>query len=703
MTSAWPSDQQATDGQANHSDLQLVAEPMVLYAGALLAGIGTYFVLPVQPNWWHVLAPLGGAFMFWWSHRSRAFGPAVGLLVWLAVGLIVAHVHTMRMSTPLLYAGQMPWVTVEGTIKSIDYRDDGERLIVKNLKVVEGARMRWLDGAGLQLKPQHQNQAFSVGQRVEGRVQLFPIGPPPVPGSLDLQFRAYFDGVSAYGATRGPLTVLDDTSASDFRAYIEALRQRIRANIVQTLGEERGSVLVAMTVGFPRAVPEEKREVLRRAGLAHLLAISGLHMTLVVSGVFWLLRTVLAMAQVYQRAELWRLPIKKVSMLAALAVGLGYFFLSGQAVPAQRAFLMASLFAIAILLDRHGVSVRMLGVAAIVVMIVAPQVVLGPSFQMSFAAVTLLIFVGRVLPRRRLVGLAWQIPNYLLGVGFASVLATVATATLTLFHFGQVSLVSVFANLLAVPIAAFVVMPSALLAILLMPFGLDGPALMLAGLGLDGIQAVASAAAAIPMSAIEVAAWPRAVPPLFAAILILMVGLRGWWKGTAIVPLILMVTFIIIHRPADLIVTPEGGLAVRLQQDHAMVGPGVDSFQQAFLSEYWQTNVFVETIDKVLGDGIANRHDSSCTTQGCVLAEHTALTLTTEAVNQACHDQLVQISTVFVPLACRMAGGYTSGDVLGDGPLAVWINEPSSSGVIIQSDRDRRGDRPWVGARYAGQ
>ena len=435
MTSAWPSDQQATDGQASHSDLQLVAEPMVLYAGALLAGIGTYFVLPVQPNWWHVLAPLAGAFILWWSNRSGAFGPAVGLLVWLAVGLIVAHVHTMRMSTPLLYAGQMPWVTVEGTIKSIDYRDDGERLIVKNLKVVEGARMRWLDGSGLQLKPQHQNQAFSVGQRVGGRVQLFPIGPPPVPGSLDLQFRAYFDGVSAYGATRGPLTVLDDTSASDFRAYVEALRQRIRANIVQTLGEERGSVLVAMTVGFPRAVPEEKREVLRRAGLAHLLAISGLHMTLVVSGVFWLLRTVLAMAQVHQRAELWRLPIKKVSMLAALAVGLGYFFLSGQAVPAQRAFLMASLFAIAILLDRHGVSVRMLGVAAIVVMIVAPQVVLGPSFQMSFAAVTLLIFVGRVLPRRRLVGLEWQIPNYLLGVGFASVLATVATATLTLLSF----------------------------------------------------------------------------------------------------------------------------------------------------------------------------------------------------------------------------------------------------------------------------
>ena len=179
MTSAWPSDQQATDGQANHSDLQLVAEPMVLHAGALLAGIGTYFVLPFQPNWWHVFAPLGGAFMLWWSNRSGAFGPAVGLLVWLAAGLIVAHIHTMRMNTPLLYAGQMPWVTVEGTIKSIDYRDDGERLIVKNLKVVEGARMRWLDGAGLQLKPQHQNQAFSVGQRVGGRVQLFPIGPPP--------------------------------------------------------------------------------------------------------------------------------------------------------------------------------------------------------------------------------------------------------------------------------------------------------------------------------------------------------------------------------------------------------------------------------------------------------------------------------------------------------------------------------------------
>ena len=136
-----------------------------------------------------------------------------------------------------------------------------------------------------------------------------------------------------------------------------------------------------------------------------------------------------------------------------------------------------------------------------------------------------------------------------------------------------------------------------------------------------------------------------------------------------------MVTFIIIHRPADLIVTPEGGLAVRVQEDHAMVGPGVDTFQQAFLSEYWQTDVLVNTIDEVLGDGIGNRHDSSCTTQGCVLAEHTALTLTTEAVNQACHDQLVQISTVFVPLACRMAGGYTSADILDDGPLALWSSD----------------------------
>lgn len=703
MTSAWPSDQQATDGQAHHPDLKLVAEPMVLYAGALLAGIGIYFVLPVQPNWWHVLAPLFCAFVLWWLNRSGALGHAFGLLVWLVVGVIVAHVHTMRMNTPLLYAGQMPWVTVQGTIKSIDYREDGERLIVQNLKVLEGARMRWLDGSGLQLKPQHQREAFSVGQRVQGRVQLFPIGPPPVPGSLDLQFRAYFDGVSAYGATRGPLTVLDDTSASDMRTYVEALRQRIRANIVQKLGEERGSVLVAMTVGFPRGVPEEKREALRRAGLAHLLAISGLHMTLVVSGVFWLIRTVLAIAQIHRRAELWRLPIKKVAMLAALGVGLGYFFLSGQAVPAQRAFLMASLFAMAILLDRHGVSLRMLGIAALVVMIVAPQVVLGPSFQMSFAAVTLLIFVGRLFPRRRLVGLGWQIPNYLLGVGFASVLATVATAILTLFHFGQVSLVSVFANLIAVPIAAFVVMPSALLAILLMPFGFDGPVLMLAGLGLDGIQAVASAAAATPISVIEVASWPRAVPPLFAAVMILMVGLRGWWRGTAIVPLILMVTLIIIHRPADLIITPEGGLAVRVQEDYAVVGPGVDTFQQAFLSEYWQTGVFVETIDKVLGHGIGVRQDSDCTTQGCVLAEHTAITLTTEAVSQACHDQLIQISTVFVPLACRMTGGFTSADVLDDGPLAIWVKGLPASSVIIQSDRDRRGSRPWVGARYAGQ
>ena len=185
--------------------------------------------------------------------------------------------------------------------------------------------------------------------------------------------------------------------------------------------------------------------------------------------------------------------------------------------------------------------------------------------------------------------------------------------------------------------------------------------------------------------------------------MIMMVGLRGWWRGTAIIPLILMVTLIIIHRPADLIITPEGGIAVRVQEDYAVVGPGVDTFQQAFLSEYWQTDVFVEAIDEVLRHGIGVRQDSDCTTQGCVLVGHTAITLTTEAVNQACHDQLLQISTVFVPLTCRMDGGFTSADVRDEGPLALWINESSSSGVSIQSDRDRRGNRPWVGARYAEQ
>ena len=683
--------------------LQVVAEPMVLYAGALLAGIGTYFVLPVQPDWWHMLAPLVGVFALWWFNRAGPAGHAASLLVWGALGAVVAHVHTVRTDTPLLYAGQMPWVTIQGSIDSIDYRDDGERLIIQNLSVVDSARMRWLNGSGLQLKPQNQGESFAVGQRIQGRVQLFPIGPPPVPGSLDLQLRAYFDGVSAYGATRGPLVVLDHTSRSDFRAKVEALRQRVRANIVQSLGEERGSVLVAMTVGFPRGVPNEKREVLRRAGLAHLLAISGLHMTLVVSGVFWLVRVVLAMMQINQRSGLWRLPIKKVAMLVALVVGLGYFFMSGQAVPAQRAFLMASLFAMAILLDRHGVSLRMLGIAAIVVMVVAPHVVMGPSFQMSFAAVALLIFVGRLFPRKRFVGLGWQIPNYLLSVAFASVLATVATATLTLFHFGQVSLVSVFANLLAVPIAAFVVMPSALLAILFMPFGLDGPMLALAGFGLDGIQNVASTAAATPISVVKVAAWPRAVPPLFATGMILLVGLRRWWRAAAIAPFFLMITLIAIHRPADVIMTPEGGLAVRVDENDIVVGPGVDNFQQAFLSEYWQANVRVETVEGVLADGVGKLEESRCTSQGCLLAENMAITLTKEAVDQACRGQFIQLSTVFVPPACRVPGGFTSTGLLRDGPLAIWINELSASGVSIQSDQDRRGNRPWVGARYAGQ
>jgi len=699
MTSAWLSDQQASEGQAGRHRWHLIAEPTVLYAGALLAGVGLYFTSPVQPSWWQVLLPLGIALVGWWFCRHQMVARPAGLFVWLTLGLVVAHGHTQRMGTPLLYAGQMPWVTIEGTVRAIDYRDDGERLFIRDLTILDGARMRWLNGSGLQLKPQHQAQEFAVGQRVQGRVQLFPIGPPPVPGSLDLQFRAYFQGVSAYGATRGPLTVLNDTQGVGVRAQVEGLRQRVRDAIIYTLGEERGSVLVAMTVGFPRSVPEEKREQLRRAGLAHLLAISGLHMTLVVSGVFWLVRMLLAIGQVTRLPGMWRAPIKKIAMLSALTVGLGYFLISGQAVPAQRAFLMATLFALAIILDRHGVSLRMLAIAAIVVMLIAPRVVLGPSFQMSFAAVTLLIFCSRLVPRRQFVGLGWQIPNYLLGVAFASVLATIATATLTLFHFGQVSLVSVFANLLAVPIAAFIVMPSALLAILLMPLGLEGPMLAVAGTGLDAIQFVARFAAQTPMSVLEVTAWPRAVPPLFAMVMILLVGLRSRWKGIALVPLVLMVLIIVWHRPADLIISPEGAIAVRSPDGRTLAQSSVDGFQQAFLGEYWQEGVVLTSTQDVLAGGIGTLPGSRCSSQGCVLNQQLAITLTKEAVDQACRANLPQVSKVFVPANCRLKPTFQPNDMVADGPLAIWVRRRPTGGVHIQTDRDRRGVRPWVGVR----
>ena len=263
-------------------------------------------------------------------------------------------------------------------------------------------------------------------------------------------------------------------------------------------------------------------EAMRASGLAHLLAISGLHIGLVTGVLFFAIRGILAALEPIAL----RFAIKKWAALGALLGAFAYLLVTGATVPTQRAFLMAAMVLSAIMLDRTAISMRLVAWAALIVLLIAPESLLGASFQMSFAAVIALVAgyeaVRVPFGRWRAHGGWWRLPLiYLLGVGLTTIIAGSATTPFVIFHFNRFSAFGLAANLLAVPVTALWIMPWATVAYILMPLGLEGVALAPMGWGIEAVIAIAR----------EVAGWPGSVTlvPAMPVSGIALVAAGGLW------------------------------------------------------------------------------------------------------------------------------------------------------------------------------
>ncbi len=312
----------------------------------------------------------------------------------------------------------------------------------------------------------------------------------------------------------------------------------------------------ALLTGERGAISEATVQALRDCGLAHLLAISGLHVGLVAAILFFALRAGLAALP----AVALRWPIKKWAAVAAALALPPYLWLVGASMPTQRATFMVLVVLLAVLLDRRAISLRLVAWAALLVMALTPEALLGPSFQMSFAAVTALVAGYEAWRRRRPRSReAWagRLRLYLGGVLLSSLIAGLATAPFAAFHFERLALYGLLANLAAVPLTAFWIMPCCLLVYLLWPLGLAEPALLLLGLGVEALNAIAR----------EVAGWPAAallVPamPLWGLLAVTAGGLwlclwQRRWRLAGLPLILLAAASPLSQRPPDLLIDGE--------------------------------------------------------------------------------------------------------------------------------------------------
>ena len=302
------------------------------------------------------------------------------------------------------------------------------------------------------------------------------------------------------------------------------MRGRINDRIRAALPGETGEIAAALITGARGGISEETNQAMRDSGLFHVLSISGLHMAIMAGTVFWLLRTLLASVP----ALALRFAIKKWAAAGALATASFYLALSGAAVPTVRAFLMMSIMLVAVTLDRPAITMRNVALAALLILVVAPESLFDPSFEMSFAAVIALVALyewlsGRARPSLGDISPVWRglrkVWVLFAGAALTTLAASIAIAPFAVYHFHRMTHYGLLANLLAAPLVSLLIMPMALISLILMPFGLEALPLAAMGVGIEAMVAIGEWVARLP-GAVSV------LPAISGTALLLMVSRR---------------------------------------------------------------------------------------------------------------------------------------------------------------------------------
>ena len=663
------------------------------------AGVVLYFGLPAQPPHWVgpscVALALAGLL---WVCRRPEMRPILLCLLLVSGGFMAAGIRTMAVAAPILERAFGP-ATVSGRVIAVEDLATGPRVLLDRTHLSgipadeTPARVR------LRL---HRGSEVAIGARIAVLARLDSPPEPSAPGAYDFRMQAWFAGIGGVGFALGKPRALE-ADASDglldkAMTGLTALRRDIGARIRAVLPGDVGAVAVALIVGERSAIGPDTMEAIRLSGLAHLLSISGLHMGLVAGTIFFAIRALLALSETMAL----RHPIKKYAAIAAMLGASLYLALSGATVPTQRSYMMTMLVLTAVLLDREAISMRLVAWAAMIILCIAPESLLGPSFQMSFAAVVALVALYEGVRLRHLFGIGagfswlWRGLLYLAGVGLTTLVAGAATSLYGMHHFGELAHYSVLANLVAVPLCGIWIMPWAVISSVLMPVGLEHLGLVPMGWGVDAVLWVAR----------TVAGWPGASTqmPLMSGWGIVAVTLGGLWlclwrfrwryAGLGGIAIGVLSAFA-VPRP-DLLIAGSGKL-IGLRVDGATLAVSTLRSER-YAAEMWMREMGLTKIEP----WTTASANAACDSMGCVL-KHKNRTIAVAFVATALADDCAAADVVIsleptrhsCPSARLLIDRF---DIWRNGAHAIWLDDLSFMTV-----RQRAGNWPWTRSAQRGR
>jgi len=668
--------------------------PLWLPVGLIL-GIAAWFRLPGEESWVAFLLVAVAAVLGLLSAAPRArWARALAIFsVAAALGCLNIWWKAERVAAPRLERAQL--ASFSGTIETAQRLPAREavRLVVATAGGVLPPRVR------VNVDQEDATDALQPGARIAGRAWLMPPAPAAVPGAYDFSRAAWFQGIGATGRALD-VTVAAPPSAQSWSARLAVWRQRLADHVRAQLAGGEGGIAAALATGDQGGIPEEDAEAMRRSGLAHLLSVSGLHLTAVVGAVMLLTLKLLALSTTL--ALRFRLIL--VAAGAGALAGIAYTLLTGSEVPTVRACIAALLILAGIAIGREALTLRLLAVGALVVLVLWPETLVGPSFQLSFAAIMAIVALHehprvQALLARRDEPVHAKAGRFLLALVLTGLAVEIALTPIALFHFHRAGLYGAAANIVAIPLTTFVVMPLEALALLFDLAGLGAPFWWLAGQALSLLLGLAYAAASAPGAVAMLPSMPA------GAFGLLVVG--GLWiclwrsriRRWGLVPAALGGLWASATPAPDLLVTGDGRhLALRSESGELAIlrGRAGDYVRSLLAETSGEEDKFTE---------LEFAPSASCSEELCaadivrggrrwrLLATRSSQYVPIPAFARACAEADIVVSDRRLPRSCKPRWLKADRDLLArTGGLAVRFGSDASVATVSAGTRRH----PWA-------
>jgi competence protein ComEC len=674
-------------GQAVHSEWRLL-----LLAALFCSGCALYICVEMQPPGLPAsllaLTITGGLVVM--RRAARNLGAQILLVLLLAA--VAASARIQLTSAPRLTEER--YASLEGHVESFDRRPDrAPRLVLKPSLIDE--RISGLPERVRLIVRTRAPHKIERGSKVALKAILAPPSPPVVPGGYDFARAAFFDGIGAEGYAASSVRVLSEAPKGSltWRDKVERARDHAADEMMRLLPTQAGAVAVALTVGDRHFINEETSAAIRDAGLAHLLAISGLHMGLITAAAFFVFEYLFAALP----SVALRVRPKKIAAVAAWGIACAYLLMSGMGIATVRAFIMICVALLAVLYDRRVLSLRSIALAVFAVLILWPEAVLSVSFQMSFAATAALVAVYELLSRkgwtaRGDAGPLKRLLRFIFFMGFTSLVAQLAIAPFALYHFQTLSIIGIVANIVVVPIMSAVIMPLALLSMVLMPFGLHAWPVAALGLGLDQVIALASYFAHFPFAVYRAGA-PGELYLAFASLVFaLLLGLRAKFLSPVLLAIYVGLMFVPFGRTADVLLDRQGRVIARADSASArllIVGGRRDSYRDENWRRYWGLDLEHEA-------GVLHRHCDASACRTALGGERFVTVLKSmTALRQACNAGDIVVGPRRWLSFCEGDGVYLFEESFEElGTAAIYYPQGEDDRMAFRWSKPQ-GKRPW--------